>query len=416
MDSIHIKGGIPLEGQTKIQGSKNAVLPVLAATILIPGISVIHNCPKISDVFYMIKLLQSLGCNVVWEDNTIVVDATHIMEKCLPSEYVIKMRSSITLLGSMLARVGEISLQYPGGCVIGDRPVDMHCSALETLGAVFEEKEQGFIATAQCLVGTVITFPSVSVGATENIILAATLASGTTIIKNAAKEPEIIALCEFLTGAGARINGIGSDVLTIQGVKTLRESTYTVISDRIVAGTYALAGLAVGCDIFLENAPIEHMEAILDITQKLGGRFCYDINGLWIYKKEQCHSIPYVRTAVYPGFPTDLQSPLMAVLTGAEGDSIIEETIFANRYKVVTELNLMGANIRVEGGKALIQGNKTLYGNHIIAEELRGGAALAIAGIMASGDTVVSNKHFIDRGYEDMISDLNNLGACVASI
>lgn len=411
MNSIHIKGGTPLEGKIKIQGSKNAALPVLAGTILIPGVSVIHNCPRIADVFYMIKLLESVGCSILWKDDTLFVDAVHIAHKCFPSEYVVKMRSSITLLGAMLARVGEISLQTPGGCVIGDRPIDMHQSALESLGAVFTEKETGFDAAAYKLIGNRIHFPFSSVGATENAVLASVLAEGTTVIENAAREPEIAALCEFLAQAGAQIEGIGGEVLSIKGVSRLHPLEYTVPADRIVAGTYILAGMAAGGEIYLEDAPIEHLQAVLNTVEKLGGEYTAERSGLYLKQTRGCQAIDYLKTEVYPGFPTDLQSPLMAVLTEASGNSVIEETIFDNRYKVASELLSMGAEIEIIGQKAFIKGGRKLYGKNIIAQELRGGAALVIAGIMAQGDTVVLNRNYIDRGYEDIVRDFKCLGA-----
>lgn len=415
LDSIHIVGGTPLEGKTKIQGSKNAALPVLAGTVLIPGVSVIHNCPRITDVYYMIKLLESVGCTVRWEEESLLVDAGSVVERSLPSEYVCKMRSSITLLGAMLARTGEISIQYPGGCVIGDRPIDMHRSAMECLGAVFEEKERGFTAAVDKLTGNRIVFPFSSVGATENAVLAAVLAEGVTVIENAAREPEIISLCEFLSLAGARIDGIGKEKLVIHGVGGLHPAEYTVPADRIVAGTYALAVMAAGGEVYLEGAPVEHMRSVLEIVHRLGGRCDSDGRGLSVRRHALCRAIDYLKTEVYPGFPTDLQSPLMAVLTAAEGDSIIEETIFSNRYKVVSELQSMGAGITVLDKRALIRGGGSLKGKNIIAQELRGGAALVIAGVMARGSTVVMNKHFIDRGYEDIVRDLKNLGAEIDS-
>lgn len=415
MNSIYIEGGIPLKGQTKIQGSKNAVLPVLAATILVPGVSVIHNCPRIADVYCMVKLLQCLGCRVSWEEDTITVNAGCILQNSLPAEYVIRMRSSITLLGSMLGRVGEVSLQYPGGCVIGERPIDLHQMAMERFGAKFSERESGFVAQCECLRGALVDFPLTSVGATENAVLAAVTAEGTSILINAAMEPEITALCEFLKSAGAKIKGAGTKCLTIEGVRQLEETEYYVPADRIVAGTYLLAGMGAGGEIYLQNAPAGQMEALLRLIREMGAVLRYDESGIWLWRYGTYNAVRNLKTEAYPGFPTDLQSPLMALLTKAQGDSILEETIFQNRFKVAGELNLMGADIEIDESRAYIRGQRTLTGKHIIAQELRGGAALVAAGLMADGSTVVSNRHYIDRGYEDICRDLRNLGAKIAS-
>ncbi|MBQ8591206.1 MAG: UDP-N-acetylglucosamine 1-carboxyvinyltransferase [Lachnospiraceae bacterium] len=414
MDSIHIFGGERLCGQTNIQGSKNAALPILAATLLVPGISVIENCPDIADVASMIKLLQSVGCLVMREEHTVIVDASCIKENRLPAEHVTKMRSSIMLMGAMLGRTKEIVIDYPGGCVIGERPIDMHLEALAHMGILFEKEEHKLRAHADRIKGTVLSLPFASVGATENVILAAVLAEGDTILYNAAKEPEIIALCEFLKSAGAKIMGIGTDTLHIIGVCRLHEGYCVVPSDRIVAGTYMFACAGCGGNIELDNVRTDQLHAVYDCLTQVGAVIEYSDNTIFMKMQERPKPVPYVRTAVYPGFPTDLQSPFMTVLAVADGTSVIEEAIFENRFRIVKELVAMGADIQAKGQYAYICGKVCLYGRHVVAEELRGGAALVLAGLIAQGVTVVGNRKFIDRGYEDICQDLKNLGARIS--
>lgn len=414
MDSIHIYGGNFLRGETKIQGSKNAVLPILAASLLIKGTSVIRNCPRIADVYHMQNLLQGLGCYVTWNENTVTVDAAHVNDNAMSGESVTRMRSSVMLLGAMIGRIGEVVMAYPGGCVIGDRPIDIHLKALKEMDVEIEEYEQHFTAKAGRLKGMDYTLPLPSVGATENILLAAVLAEGTTIVRNVAIEPEITALCEFLMEAGARIKGIGTKVLMIEGVETLCEAEYTVPNDRIVAGTYLIAAMAAGGSIFLEQAPTGHLQALIRTAEKMGGSITVNDDGIGIDVIRRLKSIPYLKTEVYDGFPTDLQSPIMTALSVAEGESVLEERIFEDRFRVVDELKKMGADIWTEGNKAYINGVEGLRGSDVEAEELRGGAALVVAGVAANGRTVVKNRHFIERGYENICRDLRNLGADIS--
>lgn len=411
MDSIYIYGGNWLRGETKIQGSKNAVLPILAATLLIKGSCVLKNCPRIADVYHMQNLLQELGCFVSWAGNTITVDATQVNDNRMSGESVTRMRSSIMLLGAMLGRLGEVVMAYPGGCVIGKRPIDIHLAALRKMGVEIEEQERQFTARVGKLEGMDYTLPFPSVGATENVVLAAVLAEGTTILKNAAKEPEITALCEFLIQAGADIKGLGSERLVIRGVKTLHEVRYTVPSDRIVAGTYMTAVLAAGGSVFLENAPSHHMEAIIHAAEAMGAGIVVNQEGIGIDVVRRLRALSYLKTEVYDGFPTDLQSPMMAVMALAKGKSVMEESIFENRFRMVHELKRMGADIEIIRNKAYVHGVEKLEGTVVEAEELRGGAALVVAGLAAEGRTVIKNRHFIERGYENICKDLKNLGA-----
>lgn len=412
MDAIHIRGGNALFGETKIQGSKNAVLPVMAAALLIEDVCIIENCPHISDVFHMQQLLRDIGCKVKLTNRTLTIDARNISEDTMSGENVTGMRSSIMLLGAMLGRVGEVTMAYPGGCVIGERPIDLHINMLRRMGVSVYEREGSFTARVTSLEGTVLRLPISSVGATENIILAAVKAKGVTVLQNAAKEPEIITLCEFLREAGAVIEGIGGSVLIIQGGHTLHGIRFSVPSDRIVAGTYLMSVLGTGGHIFLEDAPVSQMRSMLKVAKDMGAEINISKEGLMIIADEDKEALPYpLKTEVYPGFPTDVQSVLMAALTTARGVSVIEETIFEDRFRVAPELRKMGACIELNGRRqAVIVGVDSLLGCEVAAEELRGGAALVAAGCMALGETIVTNRHFIERGYEDICRDYQNLG------
>lgn len=411
MDSIHIYGGNLLKGETRIQGSKNAVLPIMAGSLLIKGVCVIKNCPRIADVYLMQNLLQELGCYVTWAGNTVTVNAAHVNENRMSGESVTRMRSSVMLLGSMLGRIGEVVMSYPGGCVIGKRPINLHLTSLRQMGVEITEEEQYFTAKAGKLKAMEYTLPFPSVGATENILLAAVLAEGTTTVSNVAKEPEITALCEFLTAAGADIEGIGTQRLVIKGVTQLHEVKYTVPNDRIVAGTYLTAAMAAGGSIFLEQAPAEHLQALFQAAGRMGCSLTVNPEGVGIDVIRRLKGLPYLKTEVYDGFPTDLQSPIMTAMAVAEGESVIEENIFENRFRIVEELRKMGAEIHADNNKAYIRGVNSLNGTIVEAEELRGGAALVVAGLAAEGKTIIKNRHFIERGYEDICRDLRNLGA-----
>ena len=416
MDSIQIDGGIPLQGQVKIQGSKNTALPILAATVLVRGTSRIENCPKITDVFQMQALLKSMGCKTTWEGSCLTVDASGVRECRMPSKEVKSMRSSITLLGALLARCGETVLDFPGGCVIGERPIDIHLSALGRLGATFEEKEDLLFARAGHLTGGEIHLKFPSVGATENTLLAAVLAEGDTWIHAAAREPEVVSLCRFLQGAGARIEGVGTETLHIRGVKHLEESSFWIPADRIVAGTYLTGCMIAGGSIFLKDAPAGQMQAVLKVAEKMGVTFQETEEGLFVQAPKRLRTPEKIVTAVYPGFPTDLQSPFLVALAVSEGESVLTETIFENRFRIVDSLQKMGARIRLEGRNVFVKGVSMLQGTVVQAEELRGGAALVMAGLGAGGHTHVTGCEYIYRGYENIGRDLRELGARVYSI
>lgn len=432
MDSIRICGEVPLYGRLKVQGSKNAALPILAATVLIPGVSILHNCPRIEDVHLMCKLLVSVGCCVKWEGNTLIVDASEITEAggqrplekgagqpgreaCrMPAEYVEKMRSSVIFMGAMLGRIGEISLKYPGGCVIGKRPIDLHLMAMEQLGVETAQTEEGVNARVQRLRGGHIRFPIRSVGATENSILAAACAEGTTILEHTALEPEIHALCEFLRSAGAEITGEETGRIRIDGRERLHGCEYSIPTDRIVTGTYLLACMAAGGEILLEGACRKELQALLGVLERMGAEAEARPEGILCHRNRLLLSPGEVVTEVYPGYPTDLQSPMLAVMAIARGSSGMTETIFENRFRVAEELNRMGAGICVEGRRAYVPGSAALHGEGVRARELRGGAALVVAGLAAQGETIVSGRQYIDRGYEDIVRDLRALGADIS--
>lgn len=426
-NSIKMEGGSPLCGSVRIQGSKNATLPIMAACLLISGKCTLRGCPDITDVAYMGRLLESTGAEVETQagrdftGTDISINANVISGCRLPSRYVKAMRSSVILMGALLGRVGEAYVDYPGGCVIGERPIDWHLSGLEKLGAQIWIEENRIHAYADELIGAQITLPFPSVGATQNIILAAVTAKGTTVIKNAAREPEVTVLCDFLNRAGADITLAESfwteGRLIIRGtpLSRLHAVEFDMIPDRIVAGTYMFAAMAAGGDINLENVPIEQLYSVCAIITKMGGSVTYDSEkrmlGVSAPEKGGLKNISFIKTDIYPGFPTDLQSPLMAAAAVAKGVLIINESIFSSRFKIAEELKRMGADISIDGDTAVIKGVAALTGRNVIAHELRGGAALVIAGLAASGITTVSDISYINRGYQDIAGDLRCLGA-----
>jgi len=411
LEWIEILGGQPLNGSVKVQGSKNAVLPILAATILHKGVTVLKGCPKITDVYYMIQILEHLGSIIKWEEDTLMIDTLALNSCIIPTEYANKMRSSIFLLGSMLGRFQEARLPYPGGCVIGERPIELHLAGLKKLHVKIEEGVEELVAKAEQIIGGEVKFPFPSVGATENVILASVLGKGTTYIKGAAKEPEIMELCRFLNTMGADISGAGSDEIVIQGVEKLHDVEFKVVTDRIVAGTYILAAISSHGKITLIDAPVSHMTTLLEIIERMGVIYQNESGRLHIDATGKLKSVLHIKTEPYPGFPTDLQSQFIAVIAALEGECYIHETLFEARFKVAEELNKMGAQITYDNHVARIIGGSTLYGTKVEAKELRGGAALVVAAIGAKGITSIKNRHFIDRGYEDICKDLISLGA-----
>lgn len=413
MGSVYISGNASLYGEVTVQGSKNAALPIMAAALLVPGISVLRNCPDIMDVEYMCRILSGIGCRIVRKGSEVQIDATVLKDSRLPKEYVTQMRSSVMLMGPILGRMGEVFLNYPGGCVIGDRPIDLHLKALEALGTCCEDGEDGLYATAGSLHGTLVHLDFPSVGATENVIMAAVAADGTTCVENCAMEPEIGQLCAFLREAGADIVQPRPGQILIRGQTPLHSCSFTISSDRIVTGTYMCACLAAGGEILLKGAPYGENEALENTARRMGAQLARIPDGLWMRRTEKLLSPGRMVTGGYPGFPTDLQSPLLVSMAVAEEGSSMRETVFNGRFRMVEELNRMGAGIVVDKDVAFVPGGKKLYGKRVLARELRGGAALVIAGLCAQGETVVDNRCYIDRGYEDICRDLRQLGARV---
>lgn len=413
LDSIRIKGGSSLCGSVSIQGSKNAALPMMAASLLHRGVSVLKGCPRILDVFCMEQILRELGAITWWEGHDLYMDCTNADKTEVSGIYTKKMRSSVILLGAMLGRGGKGCLGYPGGCVIGKRPIDLHLHVLRGLGAKIEETAHFLCASADELLGAEITFGKKSVGATEQGILGAVLAKGQTCLNNCAKEPEILWLCRYLKGMGAKISGEGESCIRITGVDYLNGGNMQVPPDRIVAGTYLCACAATRGRIIIENPPEGELDAFLEVYRKIGGQYKAKSGKLIADGSGVCRPLYFLETEAYPGFPTDLQSPLMTVLTTVPGKSHIREKIFEDRFKAAVQLNKMGAKITVTGKDAWIQGGNKLRGCTVFAEELRGGAALMLAALVAEGETDIQGYSYICRGYEHIGKDLVSLGGSI---
>ncbi|KYO51628.1 UDP-N-acetylglucosamine 1-carboxyvinyltransferase [Tistrella mobilis] len=425
MDSIRIRGGRPLEGVIPIGGAKNAALPLLAAALLTEDRLVLSNLPSLADITTMVKLLAQHGVVCAIDEardaanggRVITLDAGRISNTTAPYDLVRKMRASILVLGPLLARVGEAQVSLPGGCAIGTRPVDLHLKGLEELGAVIE-LEGGYIhATApKGLKGAHIRFPFVSVGATENLLMAAALAEGTTVLDNAAREPEIGDLARCLIAMGARIEGIDTETLTIHGVARLHGATHAVLPDRIEAGTYAIAGAITGGDVELTGLDAELIRSVLDKLEDAGVRVTPTARGVRIARTDGPLRGTDVMTQVYPGFPTDMQAQFMALMTVAEGAAMVTETIFENRFMHVPELHRMGANIVLHGASALVRGVPRLNGAPVMATDLRASSSLVLAGLAARGETLVNRVYHLDRGYENIEAKLAACGADIVRV
>jgi UDP-N-acetylglucosamine 1-carboxyvinyltransferase len=412
MDRILITGGTALNGTVRISGAKNAALPILASTILGGGDCVLSNLPHVVDVVTMGKLLKMLGVSVSKEGEQTVIRADCIGSTQAPYDLVRTMRASVLVLGPLLARWGEAVVSLPGGCAIGSRPVDLHLTALAKLGAEIEI-EHGYIrARAGRLKGDRVYFDTPTVTGTENIMMAACLADGTTVIENAAKEPEIGDLAEFLRKRGARITGAGSDMITIEGVTALHGADHEVIPDRIEAGTYLIAGGMTGGDIQVDRCRPEHLEALLVKLKESGAEIQEGKESIRLRAPARLKGIN-VRTCPHPGFPTDMQAQFVALMAIAEGTSVITETIFESRFMHVEELRRMGADIRVEGHRAMVTGKDRLAGAPVMASDLRASAGLILAGLAAEGVTEVSRVYHLDRGYERLEEKLQGVGAII---
>ncbi|MBR5245780.1 MAG: UDP-N-acetylglucosamine 1-carboxyvinyltransferase [Clostridia bacterium] len=418
MNRIIVNGGRKLNGEIAVQGAKNSVLPILVATLLINGVSVIHNCPLLSDVDATIKILQYLGCTISRENHTVIVDSTGVFRNDVPDNLMREMRSSIVFLGGILGRMGCARLSTPGGCEIGLRPIDLHLSSMEQFGATITE-EDGFIVCKSGengLQGTRITLSFPSVGATENIILAATCAMGTTIISNAAREPEISDLADFLNRCGAKIRGAGDSTVIIEGVQKLTPSEHTVIPDRIVASTYLIATAMTGGKIIINDIVPSHIAPIIQPLRESGCIIEVNKKQVVLASPKTLKRIRMIRTMPHPGFPTDVQAQIMALTTIANGTSVIIENIFESRFKHIGELLRFGAKIHVEGRMAVVEGVNHLNGANVRATDLRGGSAMILAGLSARGTTEITEIHHIDRGYENPEKVLEKLGADIKRV
>lgn len=412
MSSIHIVGGKKLSGSLFVQGSKNAALPILAATLLADGESVFENCPNIADVKEMLEILKDLGAQVTWQGEKLCIMAPDVLNSHINKKHIISMRSSIIMMGVLLSENGFVSMEYPGGCVIGERPIDMHIYGLQKLGCKFQNETGILCAYADRMQGNEIVLKFPSVGATENVILAAVKAKGTTVLYGAAKEPEIVHLCSFLNCCGAKIEGMGTDCIRIEGVMGLKGCQFTIPSDRIVTGTYLMSALATKGSISIKNAPVNELQTVLQVLEKMGA---------YVFRNQEDLTCAYqgtlkavdVETKVYPGFPTDLQSPMLVLLTQAENVGSIKENIYENRFRIVGELKKMNAYVKVCQDTVFTYGKSYLTGARVYAKELRGNAALIMAGLVAEGESIVEDCGYVKRGYADICKDLKNLGATI---
>ena len=417
MEKLIIKGGTRLHGEVTISGAKNAAVAILPATLLINGVCTIENLPNISDVQIQCKILEQLGAKIDWlSNNSARIDTTNITSYKATLDMTSKFRASYYLIGALLGRCHNVEVGMPGGCKLGARPIDQHIKGFEALGATVDVANGKVVASADKLTGSSIYMDTISVGATINIMLAAVLAEGTTTIDNAAREPHIVDVANFLNTMGADIRGAGTDIIKINGVESLKgEATYSVVPDQIEAGTFMLAAIASKGDIVLKNCISEHLDCLTAKIIEMGGNVeeSGDEIRVWCDRRPRKANI---KTAPYPGFPTDLQAQLGVVLSIADGTSIISENIWESRFQYTYELNKMGAKITAQGKTAFFEGIESLSGAPVCATDLRAGAALIIAGIIANGTTELSNLEHIDRGYENIEMKFKNLGANIVRV
>ncbi len=421
MAKFFVQKSVPLKGEVEISGSKNAVLPIMAAALLTEEKCEIRGVPRLRDVDVMCKLLERLGASVEkdGEGKTVNITAGSELSCEAPYDLVKMMRASILVLGALLLRTGRGVIPLPGGCAIGKRPVELHLKGLKALSAVIDENQlaRGIVdARADKLKGNTIYLDFPSVGATEVIIMAASLAEGTTVLENAAQEPEIVDLANFLNKMGARIKGAGTDTIKIEGVEKLKGVNHNVIPDRIEAGTFMVGAVMTGGNVLVKNVVPDHLKAVIAKLKECGAVITPTDEGLLVRGDVKTLVSTDIKTLPYPGFPTDLQSPFMALLTVAKGPSVVIETVFENRFMHVGELNRMGANIKIDGNCAIIPGSKILQGAQVVATDLRAGAAVVLTGLIAEGITEISQVYHVDRGYEDFVDKLKKLGANIMRV
>ena len=416
MSKLIIEGERPLYGSVRIHGAKNSVLPILAAAVLCGGTSVIENCPDITDVRVSLDILKQLGCGVSFADNVAVIDSSGAASSFISEQLMRKMRSTVIFAGALIGRNKKATVSYPGGCNLGSRPIGLHLDAFRKLGVTVTEKHGYVYCAADKIVGADIFLDTPSVGATENIMLAATVSEGVTTVLNAACEPEIVDLQNFLNKTGAKISGGGTSTIKIEGVKSLNGAVHSVIPDRIVAASYLIAAAATGGNVTVMNTETEHIIPVISVLEDCGCHIEYKPNTVNIKSNGSIKAVGSLRTLPYPGFPTDAQSPMSALLSVADGTSIVTETLFDSRFDYTAELNRMGADIRIEGASAIIKGVRRLSGAKVTAPDLRGAAALVIAGLRADGITEIHGIHHLDRGYQGFETGLAGLGARIRRV
>ncbi len=411
METILVKKSGALNGHLKVNGSKNSILPILAATLLTKDKCILHDIPKLEDVNVMCDLLSNLGAKITMlDENSLEIQADDITNYEAPYDLISKMRASFLVMGSLLSRINKARVSMPGGCAIGTRPIDLHLKGFKNLNINISSNKGYIQAESECIIGNHVYLDFPSVGATENIMMAACRAKGQTIIENAAEEPEIVDLANFINSMGGKIEGAGTRNIIITGVKELHGTDYTIIPDRIEAGTYMVAAVITGGELYIDNVIPAHVQPVISKLREIGAEIIEDDDSVIVRSKGIINSTD-IKTLPYPGFPTDMQAQFMLLLSLANGTSVINETIFENRFMHANELLRMGANIKIEGNTAIVNGLNNLTGTKVKATDLRAGAALILAGLIADGETEISEVHHIKRGYADIVEKLQSVGA-----
>lgn len=417
MDKLIVTGGNAICGEVTISGAKNAVLPIIIGALLAEDVTVLHDVPNLSDVVTIKEILETLGAKITFQDHTMTIDCREVNHYTAPYEYIQKMRASVLIMGPLLARFGKARISMPGGCAIGTRPIDLHLKGLEALGSVIQinHGDMNAVVSQQRLQGARIYLDFPSVGATEHIMMAAATAEGTTIIENAAEEPEIVDLANFLNSMGACVRGAGTNVIRIDGVTCLHGTSYTIIPDRIEAGSYMVAAAITGGDLLVKNVIADHLKPLIAKLEECGVEIREEGGNLRVKGNLPIRAAD-IKTMPHPGFPTDMQAQFMALMTVANGTSVITETVFENRFMHADELRRMGANIKTDGRNAVVEGVKRLTGCKVKATDLRAGAALIIAALAAEGSTEITGVNYIDRGYEELVQKFQTIGANIIRV